>query len=87
MTLLEIDSPRALRAFRVPGPRWRAAFDVALGAVLSGYAMAHALNLVGSTCPNDGAAAAVAILLMTAPVIWRRRAPVAVAVALGLGAS
>ena len=83
MTLLEIDS---LRSLRVPGPRWRAAFDITLGAVISGYAVAHALNLVGSTSPNDGGAAAVAILLMTAPIIWRRRAPVAVAVALGLGA-
>jgi hypothetical protein len=89
MTLTHIDSLRALRLLRllrVPGPRWRAAFDVALGAILGGYAMAHALNLVGSTSPNDGPAAAVAILVMTVPIIWRRRAPVAVAVALAVGA-
>ena len=60
--------------------------DVAIGVALSSIAV----YLVGGGDANNarhaGAAAAVMVLLMTLPVIWRRRAPVWVAAALAVGA-
>jgi hypothetical protein len=59
--------------------------DAAIGVALS----AIGVFLVGGGEANNathaGAAAAVMVLLMTLPVIWRRRAPVWVAAALALG--
>ena len=59
--------------------------DLALAVILSLYAVA----LVGGvfrTVPHGGAVAAVAVLAMTLPVAWERRAPLAAAAAVAAAA-
>jgi signal transduction histidine kinase len=60
--------------------------DLALAVILSLYAVA----LVGGvfrTVPHSGAVAAVAVLAMTLPVAWERRAPLTAAAAVAAGAA
>src|SRR5580700_7564147 len=51
--------------------------DVALAAFLSLYAIVDVSGLSGIANPHSGAVAAVAVLAMTVPVAWERRAPAA----------
>jgi signal transduction histidine kinase len=60
--------------------------DVVLGVGLAGAGVALVTGLTGSPGRHGGVAAALAVLTMTLPVIWRRRAPVGVAAVLGAGA-
>src|ERR1700722_4579622 len=59
--------------------------DAGLAAALSVYAILLVGNVV-TTVPHGGAVAAVAVLAMTAPVAWERRAPVAAAAGVVIGA-
>jgi signal transduction histidine kinase len=63
--------------------------DIAFAVVLSVAAALSAFGLLGSNAhnPNAGWAAAVAVLLMTGPVLFARRWPVPVCAALALGAA
>ena len=61
--------------------------DVALAAFLSLYAIVVVSGLSGIANPHSGAAAAVAVLAMTVPVAWERRAPAAAAAAVAVGAA
>ena len=61
--------------------------DVALAAFLSLYAIVLVSGLSGIANPHSGAAAAVAVLAMTVPVAWERRAPAAAAAAVAVGAA
>jgi signal transduction histidine kinase len=60
--------------------------DVALGVALAGFGVGLVTGLIGSPGRHGGIAAALAVLTMTLPVVWRRQAPVAVAAVLGSGA-
>jgi len=60
--------------------------DVTLAAFLSLYAMASVSGLVRAV-PHSGPGAAVAVLAMTVPVAWERRAPAAAAAAVAAGAA
>jgi signal transduction histidine kinase len=60
--------------------------DVALAAFLSLYAVVVVSGLSGIANPHNGAAAAVAVLAMTVPVAWERRAPAAAGAAVAVGA-
>jgi hypothetical protein len=60
--------------------------DVVLGVGLAGAGVALVTGLTSSPGRHGGVAAALAVLTMTLPVIWRRRAPVGVAAVLGAGA-
>jgi signal transduction histidine kinase len=61
-------------------------FDVVIGVVLSVYGVYLVSGAVSNNTRHSGAAASVLVLLMTLPVVWRRRAPVAVAATLAAGA-
>jgi signal transduction histidine kinase len=61
--------------------------DVVLAAFLSLYAVIVVSGLSGVANPHRGAAAAVAVLAMTVPVTWERRAPAAAAAAVAVGAA
>jgi signal transduction histidine kinase len=60
--------------------------DVVLGVGLAGFGIALVTGLTNSPGRHGGVAAALAVLTMTLPVVWRRRAPVVVAMVLGAGA-
>ena len=60
--------------------------DVALAAFLSLYAVVAVSGLTGIASPHSGPVAAVAVLAMTVPVAWERRAPAAAAAAVAVGA-
>lgn len=60
--------------------------DVLLAAVASGFAIALVTGTINSADVHGGVGAALAVLLMTVPLAWRRQAPVAAALALGGGA-
>lgn len=60
--------------------------DAGLAAALSVYAILLVGNVV-TTVPHGGALAAVAVLAMTAPVAWERRAPVVAAAVVAIGAA
>src|ERR1700761_1975161 len=66
-----------------------AAGDVAFALVLCVFSVASAAGVTGSNAdnPNAGWAAALAVLLMVAPVVAARRCPVAVAAVLAAGAA
>jgi signal transduction histidine kinase len=72
----------------VPGRLPVAVADVLFAVVLSAFAVASAAGLEGSNAqrPNAGGPAAVAVLVMTAPVLLARRWPVAVSAVLAAGA-
>ena len=59
--------------------------DAAIGLALSAFAVFLVDGGDANNAMHAGAAAAVMVLAMTLPVIWRRRAPVWVAAALALG--
>jgi signal transduction histidine kinase len=61
--------------------------DVALAAFLSLYAIVDVSGLSGIANPHSGAVAAVAVLAMTVPVAWERRAPAAAAAVVAVGAA
>ena len=61
--------------------------DVALAAFLSLYAIVLVSGLSGIANPHSGAVAAVAVLAMTVPVAWERRAPAAAAAVVAVGAA
>jgi signal transduction histidine kinase len=61
--------------------------DVALAAFLSLYAVVVVSGLSGIASPHSGAVAAVAVLAMTVPVAWERRAPAAAAAVVAVGAA
>ncbi len=61
--------------------------DVALAAFLSLYATVEVSGLSGIANPHSGAVAAVAVLAMTVPVAWERRAPAAAAAVVAVGAA
>jgi signal transduction histidine kinase len=61
--------------------------DVGLGIALATFGIALVTGIISSPGRHGGLAAALAVLTMTLPVIWRRRAPVAMAVILGAGAA
>lgn len=60
--------------------------DVAIGVALSSIAVFLVGGGEADNARHAGAAAALLVLLMTLPVIWRRRAPVWVSAALAVGA-
>ena len=61
--------------------------DVTLAAFLSLYAVVVVSGLSGVASPHRGAAAAVAVLAMTVPVAWERRAPATAAAVVAVGAA
>ena len=61
--------------------------DIALAAFLSLYAIVLVSGLSGVANPHNGAVAAVAVLAMTVPVAWERRAPTAAAAGVAVGAA
>jgi signal transduction histidine kinase len=63
------------------------AVDVAVAALLSFYAVALVSGLEPTHHRHGGVAASVAVLVMTAPVAWRRRWPLAAAAVLAVGAA
>jgi signal transduction histidine kinase len=60
--------------------------DLAVGLALSAFGVFLVSGAVGGNTKHAGAAASVMVLLMTLPVVWRRRAPVVVAAVLATGA-
>jgi signal transduction histidine kinase len=60
--------------------------DLVVAVLLSAFGVVLVSGLVHGNTKHSGPAAAVMVLLMTLPVAWRRRAPVAVAVVLAAGA-
>ena len=60
--------------------------DLALAAVLSLYAIALVSGVIRTGHRQGGAVATVAVLAMTLPVVWERRAPAAAAAAAAVGA-
>jgi len=60
--------------------------DIALAGSLSAYAVCLVSGVIGTGYAQGGASAAAAVLTMTLPVAWERRAPAAAAVAVALGA-
>jgi signal transduction histidine kinase len=60
--------------------------DVALAALLSLWAIGI-VSRVFQTQPHSGVAASIAVLAMTIPVAWERRAPLGAAVAVAVGAA
>jgi signal transduction histidine kinase len=70
-------------AWRLPGIGWG---DIALAALLSLWAIGLVSGVV-KTAPHSGAAAAILVLAMTVPVAWERRAPLAAAAAVAIGAA
>ena len=71
-----------------PGRPRVAAADLVFAVALSAFAVASAAGWEGSNAsrPNAGGAAAVAVLVMTAPVLLARRRPVAVSAVPAAGA-
>jgi len=61
--------------------------DVALAGFLSLYAVGLVSGVIKTGHPHGGVAAAVAVLAMTLPVAWERRAPAAAAAAVAAGAA
>jgi len=61
--------------------------DLALAAVLSLYAIALVSGVIRTGHRQGGAVATVAVLAMTLPVVWERRAPAAAAAAVAVGAT
>ncbi|MFY9932986.1 MAG: histidine kinase [Streptosporangiaceae bacterium] len=61
--------------------------DLALAAVLSLYAIALVSGVIRTGHRQGGAVATVAVLAMTLPVVWERRAPAAAAAAVAVGAA
>ena len=62
------------------------ALDIAVGLALAAFGVFLVSGADSDNTKHAGAAAAVLVLFMTLPVIWRRRAPVAVAAVLAAGA-
>jgi signal transduction histidine kinase len=60
--------------------------DIALAALLSLWAIGLTSGVV-KIAPHAGAAAAILVLAMTVPVAWERRAPLAAAAAVAVGAA
>jgi signal transduction histidine kinase len=60
--------------------------DIALAVLLTGWAVTLVTGLFPGSSDHAGAAAAIAVVLMTAPVAWERRAPLAAAGVLAVGA-
>jgi hypothetical protein len=60
--------------------------DIVVGVALSAFGIVLVSGAVHGNTKHAGAAASALVLLMTLPVIWRRRAPVAVAAVLAAGA-
>jgi signal transduction histidine kinase len=60
--------------------------DIALAAILSVWAIGLTSGVV-KTAPHSGVAAAILVLAMTIPVAWERRAPLAAAAAVAVGAA
>jgi signal transduction histidine kinase len=60
--------------------------DVGIGVALSVYGVILVSGAVHNNTDHAGVAASALILLMTLPVVWRRRAPMAVAAVLAAGA-
>lgn len=60
--------------------------DRVVAVILSAYGVILVSGLVHNDREHSGALAAVMVLLMTSPVAWRRKAPVAVAAVLAAGA-
>ncbi len=71
-------------AGRLRGIGWG---DIALATFLSLYAVVLTSGAFGIANPHRGAVAAAAVLVMTVPVAWERRAPLAAAVAVAVGAA
>ena len=63
-----------------------AVLDVAIGVALAAYGVYLVSGAVSNNTRHAGAFAGVMVLLMTLPVVWRRRAPLGVAAVLALGA-
>jgi signal transduction histidine kinase len=61
--------------------------DIAWAVVLSAFAVASVSGLTGSPYRTGGVAASLAVLLMTAPVVFARRQPVLAAATLAAGAA
>ena len=60
--------------------------DIALAAILSLWAIGLTSRLFVAR-PHGGVAAAIVVLAMTGPVVWERRAPLAAAAAVAVGAA
>jgi hypothetical protein len=60
--------------------------DILVGVALAAFGVFLVSGAVHGNSKHAGAAASALILLMTLPVVWRRRAPVAVAAVLAAGA-
>jgi signal transduction histidine kinase len=78
--------PARWLASPVFGIRDVGAGDVAFAVVLSGLGAADMSGLTGSSIDHEGVAASLAVLLMTAPVVFARREPVLAAATLAAGA-
>lgn len=61
--------------------------DIAFGLLLSGIAVAGTSGLDKAANPNQSVGAALAVLVMTVPVVFARRWPVLAAASLGAGAA
>ncbi len=82
---------REQTALTWPRPQLRAftsvsLLDIALGVLLGAFGVALVTGLTSSPGRHGGVLAALAVLTMTVPVVWRRRAPVGIAAVLGAGA-
>jgi signal transduction histidine kinase len=60
--------------------------DIALAALLSAWAVTLVTGVFPGSQDHGNVAAAIAVLVMTVPVAWERRAPLAAAAALAAGA-
>ena len=60
--------------------------DGLIALLLSAFAIALTSGLAHSPHPHGGFWASVAVLMLTAPVLWRRRAPFAAVATLAAGA-
>jgi signal transduction histidine kinase len=69
----------------VAGIRDVSAFDLLLAAVLTAFVVALVIGATGSK-HHGGVAAAIGAVVLTAPVAWRRRAPIAAAATIAVGA-
>ena len=61
--------------------------DVALALLLSAFGVKSTSGLAGAPYPHQGIVAALAVLLMTVPVVVARRSPLAAAATLAAGAA
>jgi signal transduction histidine kinase len=79
---------RSMLSRPVAGVRDVSIVDLVIGAALSAYAVVLVSGSISTTNhQHGGIAATIGVLTMTVPVAWRRRAPVAAAAVIAVGAA